>query len=90
MGNVAISADHAKLGALLRIELTAVHQQFFHALALRQWNETAIVDPPDGSRCRRFQERDANYRSARRRRLLNISGIAPVYTGLRCCGCLES
>jgi bacterioferritin (cytochrome b1) len=44
MGNVAISADHAKLGALLRVELTAVHQQFFHALALRQWHETAIVD----------------------------------------------
>ena len=44
MSNLAISADHAKLGALLRIELTAVHQQFFHALALRQWHETAIVD----------------------------------------------
>lgn len=44
MSNVAISADHAKLGALLRIELTAVHQQFFHALALRQWQETVIAD----------------------------------------------
>jgi bacterioferritin (cytochrome b1) len=44
MGNVAISADHAKLGALLRIELTVVHQQFFHALALRQWHETVIAD----------------------------------------------
>jgi len=43
MDNLAISTDHAKLSALLRIELTAVHQQFFHALALRQWNETAIV-----------------------------------------------
>jgi len=43
MDNVSISADHAKLGALLRIELTAVHQQFFHALALRQWHETTIV-----------------------------------------------
>jgi bacterioferritin (cytochrome b1) len=43
MSNLAISADHAKLSALLRIELTAVHQQFFHALALRQWHETTIV-----------------------------------------------
>ena len=44
MGNVAISADQAKLGDLLRIELTIVHQQFFHALALRQWHETVIAD----------------------------------------------
>ncbi len=43
MANVDMSADHAKLGALLRIELTAVHQQFFHILTLQQWHEKTIV-----------------------------------------------
>jgi bacterioferritin (cytochrome b1) len=35
--------DLENLTRLLRIELTAVHQQFFHMLALRQWNNKDLL-----------------------------------------------
>jgi hypothetical protein len=36
--------DFWHLGSLLRTELTAVHQQFFHILALREWKEETLLE----------------------------------------------
>ena len=35
--------DRDQLLRLLRLEMTAVHQQFFHMLALRQWQDEALL-----------------------------------------------
>lgn len=38
-----MSTDLEQLARLLRMELTAVHQQFFHMLALRQWKNRELL-----------------------------------------------
>jgi bacterioferritin (cytochrome b1) len=40
---IAMKNDLEKLTRLLRIELTAVHQQFSHMLALRQWKDEDLL-----------------------------------------------
>ena len=38
-----METDFRQLSSLLRTELTAVHQQFFHILALRQWKDEILL-----------------------------------------------
>ena len=38
-----MQTENAKLRTLLREELTAVHQQFVHMIALREWGDEAFA-----------------------------------------------